>query len=352
MSRKASAGSSSRAPEWWILGWPTARHSSQMAMQCEAAGWDGFLLTDTQCLAHDSYVQLAMCVARTERIKLGTGVTNPVTRDVAVMASAVATLQEESEGRMHVGIGRGDSSLAYIGRPPAPLSKLESYLESLQSYLRGEVVDRDGFDSRLTWLSETERKVPVDVAGTGPRVTRMAARLADGITFAVGADPDRLRKKVVDVEGHLRDVGRTRDDFTISAYLNCAVSEDLTIARDIVRGTTSVVARFSGMHGGKAAADMTEEDRGVVVNLAREYDMMAHASSAASHARNLPDGFLDRFAVVGNSEVVEKRLRELVDTGIDRVVLVWGSRDADMKAVENSVSALSTEVLPAIRTPA
>jgi hypothetical protein len=40
-SDEAPTRSSSRPPEWWILGWPTARTSSQMAMQCEAAGWDG-----------------------------------------------------------------------------------------------------------------------------------------------------------------------------------------------------------------------------------------------------------------------------------------------------------------------
>jgi 5,10-methylenetetrahydromethanopterin reductase len=340
----------SRVPEWWILGWPTARVSARMASQCEAAGWDGFLLTDTQCLAHDSYVQLAMCIANTERIKLGTGVTNPVTRDAAVMASAVATLQEESGGRMHVGIGRGDSSLAYIGQNPALLAKLESYLETLQKYLRGESVDRAGFDSRLTWLSETEKKVPVDVAGTGPRVTRMAAKLADGITFAVGADPDRLARKVAEVEGHLSDIGRTRDSFTISAFVNCAVSDDIAVARDVVRGTAAVVARFSGMHGGKAAADLAADDRDVVVNLARQYDMGEHASSNAPHARNLPDRFIDRFAVVGRADVVEKRLRGLAGVGVDRIVLVWGSRDADSKAIERSVDALSAEVLPAIRS--
>jgi len=349
MTEQTSIDPGSSTPEWWILGWPTARRSAQMASQCEAAGWDGFLLTDTQCLAHDSYVQLAMCIAQTERIKLGTGVTNPVTRDAAVMASAVATLQEESGGRMHVGIGRGDSSLAYIGQKPAPLSKLEVYLQSLQAYLRGEFVDREGFASRLTWLSETEKKVPVDVAGTGPRVTRMAAELADGITFAVGAEPERLARKVADVESHLNEVGRSRDDFTISAYINCAANDDIAAARDVVRGTAAVVARFSGMHGGKAAGDLTDEDREVVLKLAQEYDMGGHASSLAPHARHLPDSFVDRFAVVGPPDIVQKRLRELSEVGVDRIVLVWGSRDADPAAIEASVSSLSTEVLPALR---
>jgi 5,10-methylenetetrahydromethanopterin reductase len=134
-----------------------------------------------------------------------------------------------------------------------------------------------------------------------------------------------------------------------SAYINCAANDDIAAARDVVRGTAAVVARFSGMHGGKAAGDLTDEDREVVLKLAQEYDMGGHASSLAPHARHLPDSFVDRFAVVGPPDIVQKRLRELSEVGVDRIVLVWGSRDADPAAIEASVSSLSTEVLPALR---
>jgi len=63
-------------PEYWMLTWPIAGRTAQVAKLCEATGWDGLLITDTQCLAAEAMVQLSMCVAATERIKLGTGVTN------------------------------------------------------------------------------------------------------------------------------------------------------------------------------------------------------------------------------------------------------------------------------------
>ncbi len=342
----------SKTPEWWIIGWPVAGRSAPMARQCEEAGWDGLLLTDTQCLGHETYVELAMCVARTERIQLGTGVTNPVTRDVAVMAAAAATLQEESGGRMHLGIGRGDSSLAYIGKKGAPLSQMEAYIRDLQAYLSGQFVDRDGFASSLTWLNKDVEKVPVDMAGTGPRVIRMAAEISDGINFAVGADTKRLAAKIAQVEENLREVGRDRASFKISAYINCAVNDDVAKARDVVRGTAAVVARFSAMHGAQASADLSEEDRAAVDQVARSYDMLGHASSDAAHAREMPDGFLDRFAVVGAADAVAQRLREIAGLGLDRVMLVWGSRHADPAAVEHSVAALSAKVLPALRAAA
>ncbi len=63
----------------------------------------------------------------TERIEIGTGVTNPVSRDPAVTASAALGLQVASGGRVVVGIGRGDSSMAKIGRRPAPPKDFDLY---------------------------------------------------------------------------------------------------------------------------------------------------------------------------------------------------------------------------------
>src|SRR5262247_663481 len=128
--------------EFWMLTWPIAGRTAEVAKLAEAMGWDGLLVTDTQCLASEAFVQMSLCVAATSRIRIGTGVTNPVTRDPAVLASAFNTLQQESNGRMWLGIGRGDSSLAHIGKKPAPLAALEGFVEQLQCYLRGEVVQR------------------------------------------------------------------------------------------------------------------------------------------------------------------------------------------------------------------
>ncbi len=110
-----------------------------------------------------------------------------------------------------LGIGRGDSSLAHLGLAPAPVDVFARYVARLQGYLRGDDVAFDVADgrgelassdalhlaggptaSRLHWLGQHD-KVPVDVAATGPRVIAVAARLADRVTFAVGADPARLR---------------------------------------------------------------------------------------------------------------------------------------------------------------
>jgi 5,10-methylenetetrahydromethanopterin reductase len=334
--------------EYWMLTWPTAGRTAQVAKLCEETGWDGLLVTDTQCLAAEAFVQLSFCAAATRRIKLGTGVTNPITRDAAVLASAFTTLQQESGGRMTLGIGRGDSSLAHIGKPPASVAALEAFIVRVQAYLRGEEVERGGFASRLHALS-VQPKVPVDIAGTGRRVIALAARHAEGLTLGVGANPERIRAKVHEAEAALSAAGRSRSEFTISAYVNVAVNDRLSVARDTVRGSVAVTARFSGMHGGAASDGLDAEARHAVLRLADSYDMAHHGSSAAAHARALPDDFLDGFAAIGDAARVTERLSAIAATGVDRIVLIAGSLAVEPALIQQSITAISTRVLPALR---
>lgn len=103
--------------ELWTLGVASPRGVMRVAQHAEAAGWDGLCVVDSQNLSGDAYVALAMAATVTQRIGLGTGVTNSITRQAAVTASAIASVQRISNGRAVLGIGRGDSALAHLGAP-------------------------------------------------------------------------------------------------------------------------------------------------------------------------------------------------------------------------------------------
>ena len=105
--------------ELWTLTHSNPQHAYDVAKRAEAQGWHGMLVVDSQNLAADSYVALTLAATGTDRIGLGTGVTNSVTRHPAVTASAAMAVQTVSGGRMVLGIGRGDSALAHLGRSPA-----------------------------------------------------------------------------------------------------------------------------------------------------------------------------------------------------------------------------------------
>lgn len=313
----------------------------------EAAGWDGIYLADTQNLAADVHVSLGLMATATERLRLVTGVTNPVTRHPAVTATAIATVHAASGGRAVLGIGRGDSSLGYLGRRPAPVDVFETYLVQVRGFLHGEEVELDDGPSRNRWISEYDlAPVPIDVAATGPRVIALAARLADRITFGLGADPIRLREAVALARSEREAAGLDPASLSIGAYVNTVANPDVDVAREVVRGGAASFAHFSGMAG---APKQAGRDGAIFEAIGSGYDMEGHGAAGSSHAASLPDDFLDRFAVAGPAEHCVSRLSALVEAGAERLVVVPGSRDADPSAIFANLSTLAAEVLPQLR---
>ena len=104
---------------------PSATYTAPLAKRIEAMGFGYFLAPDTQNLCADPYGQLNLAAVATTTLRIGTGVTNPITRDSAVTAGALATMQVESGGRVICGIGRGDSSAAHIGKKQASGKQME-----------------------------------------------------------------------------------------------------------------------------------------------------------------------------------------------------------------------------------
>src|SRR5579862_4614563 len=95
---------------FWRAGGSMSGTSAEAARKIEAEGWDGQMFMDSQSLSADPYVMMGAWAVATERLKLSTGVTNPLTRHPVVTAAAAASLQALSHGRAVLGIGRGDSA--------------------------------------------------------------------------------------------------------------------------------------------------------------------------------------------------------------------------------------------------
>ena len=335
---------------FWLGTFPLPGRVAQIARMAEADGWDGLAFTDSQNLGGDVFAALGIAAHVTERITLATGATNPATRHPAVVASAIATIQTESHGRAVLGIARGDSALAYIGRPPMPLPEFAAALAQVRAYLAGESVDCAGYASQIQWLGQPgEPRVRLSVAATGPKVIQIAARLADAITFSVGANPDRLRAGMALASQTRAALGLPPLSF--GAYLNVVAHPDIAVARDLVRGRMGVYARFSTMDR-RVLSSLSEDDRKVAEHLVQTYDMQSHATSGARHEAALADDFVDRFGIVGPSEHVADRLRALIALGLDHVVVVGHSRNTSPEVFAESSRRFCSEVLPAVRAHA
>jgi len=322
--------------EFWLHGFAVPGRVAELARRAEAWGFAGLLLADSQNLTADIWVELCLAAAATSRLRVGSGVTNPVTRHLAVTASAAATLQRESGGRVSLGIGKGDSALSQIGLDALTVREFEEALETLQGFLRGEeVVLRGGVSSRIRWLAaEAAAKVPVHVAASGPRTIAAAARHAEGVDLTVGAEVDRVARGVAIARG------AAPAPIQVGAYLNVAVDSDPTRARELVRGSVATFARFSA-----GAADLSAATgRGVSV-AASGYETDRHGDAQAGFAQELDDEFIDRYAIAGTPEVVRGRLKEIRACRIDRVIVVPGSLDSDPDTVMRSCDRFAREII-------
>ena len=150
-----------------------------LTRQAEAAGFTYGWSFDSHLLWQDPYPLLTIMAVNTERMRLGTCVTNPVVRDPTVTASLLATLNRISGGRMDIGIGRGDSSRRVMGKKPTTLARLEEAVGIIRDLTAGEQIVYQGQPIQMPWANAGVP--PVWVAGYGPRALRCAGRIADEI---------------------------------------------------------------------------------------------------------------------------------------------------------------------------
>jgi 5,10-methylenetetrahydromethanopterin reductase len=337
------------------------------ASRAEQAGWAGLCVVDSQCLAPDSYVALTVAALATERLGLGTGVTNSITRHPAVTASAAAALQRVAGPRVEIGIGRGDSALAHLGRAPDGVRHFERYVETLQRYLRGERIPFDelGFGeeaapevgelgladtpsaSRLNWIPEARggdgaAKVLVEVASTGPRVIGIAARHADRVMFTLGASVERLSWGL-EVASKAAPGRAVRH----GAFVNLVCHPDASVARELVRGGLTTFARFAVMHG-DVSGPVDDEQRRILESLHAGYDMKRHTRSDSSQAELMTPDFIDRYAIAGPPDLCIQRMKELEALGLDKLIVTGPTAGSDPAKAREAIGLLEREVLPAL----
>jgi 5,10-methylenetetrahydromethanopterin reductase len=342
----------------------------RLARAMEDAGWDGLAVGEAHGLLPDPYVALALAATATTTLKVGTAVAVPL-RDPLLAASAMATVQAIAGGRASFSIGRGDGAMKVLQRTAIPVARFEAYLRRLQGFLRGEDVELDGAVASMARLGTIDPsldvpKPPVNVAATGPKMIRLAARYADGVSFAFGADVERLRQGVARVREACRDAGRDPEEVTLGCYVQVAVcdagGEDR--ARDLIRGLIMTHSRFSGFDG-KALPEVSGEDRGRIASSLHAMEDVLRSSRGGTertaggapgelefYPRDAVDAeFIDRFGIVGSAERCAERLQQILNLGINRVYI--GTRAVGVDLEERNTLRIGREILPLLsRVPA
>lgn len=342
-----------RAMELWTMSVPSiGPEALERVARLEEVGWDGVTFTDSQNLCPDPFVAIALAGSATSQLQFATGVTNLHTRHPAALATVAASVREATGGRFVLGTGRGDTALFHLGLQPMKVAPFSERVEMLQTYLGGGTIDLDGRPSRIKWLAgAAQGKVPLDLAVSGPRMIALAGRVAERITFALGADPDRLAWGIGLARQAAADAGRDPDEIDVGAYVNVGCHPDPDAARAMVAGSVAAFAHFSAMPG-STGAGLAEEDRRVVAEVGRRYDSDQHLRNDADHTDVLDRDFVDRFAVTGTPDAVVDRLVTLSSLGVGRFVVTGPGFGTPRDHARTAQTLIATEVLPTLHSMA
>ena len=194
--------------------------------------------------------------------------------------------------------------------------------------------------ARCTGSARSQPKVPVAVAATRPEVIEVAARHADRVTLAVGADIERLRWGA--------ELARSHGATSVGAYVNVVVNDDPALAARLGEGGLATFARFSVMHG-EPTGPVSDEQRAVLTQVHGAYDMTKHTQTGTPQAAQLTPDFAERFGVFGPVDHCIRKLQEIVALGLDHLAVVGPSLGADREESGAAQRRFSQEVLPALR---
>ena len=302
-----------------VLPDPPYQRLVELIKLAEAHGFEYGWTYDSHVLWQESTPTLALAAAATERIKLGHMVTNPGTRDPTVVASAYATLHDISEGRMVMGIGRGDSARRYINQKPVRVKPFEEALRMIKPFMNGEKVEWNGAELELGWVRKDLPPIEMHVAGYGPKVLAIAGRVGDGVIIQL-ADPDIIQWTMATARRAAEEAGRDPAALKCIVCAPSHISDDIEAAREQVRWFPAMVSNHVRDLIARYGADGSVVPRALTDYVPAEtgYDYDEHSRVGARHGAFVSDEICDRFCVIGTPEQAAAKLAELESIGVDQ----------------------------------
>lgn len=185
----------------------------------------------------DPTVMLSSIAAVTTRLKIGSAVYHILGRTPVTLALQAVGLDELSHGRFLLGIGVSNPTIAgWHGVPfDRPLGRVKEYLEIVRLTMEGRKIDYDGkfFSAHGFKLAfkPSGRSVPIYLAAFGPKMSRMAGRLTDGVLINM-ANPTEMRRIAAAVRAGAEEAGKDPDSIEVICKVRCSVADDAAQARE------------------------------------------------------------------------------------------------------------------------
>lgn len=293
----------------------------ELAGLAEKVGFGAFWKGESN--STDPMVLLSAAASRTEGIKLGTAIYHIYGRSPVTLGIQAATLQDLSGGRLLLGLGVANKSIAgwHGGIFDRPLRRAREYIEIVRKVAAGERVEYEGeiYQTgkrfQLSW-KPSHPSFPIYLAGLGPQMTKLVGKIADGV-FINMATPAKIREIAGRVREGAKEAGRDPNKIEIIAKCRVSLNPDRALARSKLRQVLTfynLADHYSDMLKGLGFEAEVNE----IQNAFQQGGFKAAMAA-------LSDRYMDRLPVVPGTSIAEikERLIPFKEAGATRLVIPY-----------------------------
>lgn len=299
----------------------------ELARLAEAHGFD--CAWGGEANNKDPTVMLSAIAAVTTRLKVGSAVYHILGRTPATLALQAVGLDELSSGRFLLGIGSSNPTIAkWHGQTlDHPLDRVQEYIGIVRAAIAGEKLNVQGkyFTAQNFKMAfkPSGRKIPVYLAAFGPKMSRLAGKVADGVLINM-ANPSEIRRIAQEVKAGAQEADKEPANMEIICKVRCSIAQSYATAREALSHALTYYA----------LADYYRDLLGRMGFAAEVESMRAAWKSGGFHAaRKLVTdemfSSLPLVAATSAAEVVEQ-IKPYVEAGATRIILPYVSASNDV----------------------
>ncbi len=320
--------------------------------RAEQLGYERFGVWDSPALFREPWVTLGSVARDTERVRLGTWVTNPLARHPLVTAACAATVDDLAPGRVYIGIGAGGTGVWHLGMKTAKLAELEAYVLAVRGLLETGSASWRGHALTMPWAGP--RRIPIVMAAHASGSLRLAGRIGDGVVIGLGISPDVVASSLELLEAGAGEVGRSLDEIDVWFTSFWWVDERPGKAQaDGAWSATAFALHFAD--SGVENKFIPDHLKAPLLEIGKAYDLRSHGhpgdeqkAAYVELADRLGVGpyLRRRFMFAGTPEEVEMQIRAAAGAGARNFD---GAIDADLPEHEQRITDWARLVLPRVR---
>ncbi len=312
----------------------------QTVKLAEELGFDSIWVPDFR-LYLDLYVALGLAALNTTRVRLGSAVTNPYTRQPGMTAVGIASVDQLSGGRAVLGLGTGGIVMGLLDiERRKPVLACRQAVEEIRAHLGHESSRSAGSSREYVRLDlPTRPDLPIVIGATGHQMLALAGEIADGVIINVGANQACLEEALAAVEKGIKRADRPAGSLERFCWLQgTAVSEDAAEAMNLVKPAVALtLGRLP-----KWTLDAMGMDEGEI----REIQRIYRTEGAEVAAKRVTDDMVGRFTIAGTPQRAIQELKRLQTLGFDEFIFIVEEFGGN---VRSAIQSLADQVLSGLK---